>query len=475
MAVDPSNLDTYWRDLPDTSTPFEASTLNAWGARIKTAWLQALTAAAPTDPHVAALIADEASATRVQLDAAYGDAVSVEEYGATGDGVTDDTAACQAALTAGAGKVVRFRPGRTYSVDPLYAPNAAGTHIDGRGATIKRRPATVTNPDSVGVLNLHGAPGALMTGPSVVGLTIDGNRSQINVDTGSGGDPYDVEGLSLKYATGFRIIDVTVLEVTAEGIDVDDSTDGLITGITGVDCGGSAVHLSNGSARIRLTDSAALRCGTTLSRAGFDAYSGGTDHTLSGLVTVDCFRGTTLASPGSTATGCLDFGPTSGVGIRATAAATTVVGSRSTGSIEHTGTSGALVACSSSGSTVTATHPAVAVVACTPDPTTAVATLTYSAGWSAGGAVRVERHGQWVRASYRFDKSSPATEQETIATLPVGFRPAEASYGGDLVLNGSSVYVGGGIQIQTGGQIQARLGGASGATRVVGSAMWRVA
>lgn len=61
--------------------------------------------------------------------------VNVLAYGAKGDGTTDDTAAIQAALTAGAGKVVLFPPANYFvnTTALLYSP---GTTIMGYGAKL---------------------------------------------------------------------------------------------------------------------------------------------------------------------------------------------------------------------------------------------------------------------------------------------------------------------------------------------------
>lgn len=62
--------------------------------------LGAKLAAADLDSGVATDIADLDSLTRAALDALYGSMVNVKTFGAKGDGVTDDTAAIQAAITA---------------------------------------------------------------------------------------------------------------------------------------------------------------------------------------------------------------------------------------------------------------------------------------------------------------------------------------------------------------------------------------
>lgn len=87
---------------------------------------------AVTDPQVASYVAT-ATETRAALDARYRIAVSVAEYGAVGDGVTDDTAAVQAALTANPGASVQFPPGHYRLTGNLSVPS--GTSIAGASSS----------------------------------------------------------------------------------------------------------------------------------------------------------------------------------------------------------------------------------------------------------------------------------------------------------------------------------------------------
>lgn len=82
------------------------------------------------DPQVAQLIA-AATSTRKSLDDAFRTFVSVREYGATGDGATDDTDAMRAAITSNPGQNVHFPPGRYVLTDVFDIP--AGTILSGAG------------------------------------------------------------------------------------------------------------------------------------------------------------------------------------------------------------------------------------------------------------------------------------------------------------------------------------------------------
>ena len=68
--------------------------------------------------------------------------VSVKDYGAVGDGATDDTSAIQAALTANAGKAVYFPPG-SYAINAALSVSA-GTVVYGDGGTATITQATTS-------------------------------------------------------------------------------------------------------------------------------------------------------------------------------------------------------------------------------------------------------------------------------------------------------------------------------------------
>lgn len=93
------------------------------------------------------------------------DLYSAARFGAAGDGVTDDTAACQAALDAApAGGRVLFPPG-TYLISGLVSATQRLT-LDCRGATLKLKAASSTY-----MLKLTGS------GQVVLGGTFDGNKA----------------------------------------------------------------------------------------------------------------------------------------------------------------------------------------------------------------------------------------------------------------------------------------------------------
>jgi hypothetical protein len=105
--------------------------------------------------------------------------VSVMDFGAVGDGVTDDTAAIQLALNSGA-SVINFPQG-TYIIDGGLTLTAPDTTLICTGATIKLK----NNASLKRMLNITGA------NCTVDGGTWDGNKANGN-NTGSGFDSYNV-------------------------------------------------------------------------------------------------------------------------------------------------------------------------------------------------------------------------------------------------------------------------------------------
>lgn len=94
-----------------------------------------------------------------------GDTVSVKDFGAVGDGVTDDTAAIQAAIDSGAHEIV-FASG-------VYSISEAITEASSDSLTIVGEEATITTAvDGLAMFDLVG-----LDNLKIVGLTFDGNDS----------------------------------------------------------------------------------------------------------------------------------------------------------------------------------------------------------------------------------------------------------------------------------------------------------
>jgi len=131
--------------------------------------------------------------------------INVKNYGATGDGSTDDTAAIQAALDAAytAGETV-YVPTGTYMINALAVASPTA-----HGLTVKSGVALELSPSAIIKSIPNSSPGACVigiynqTGVLIRGGTIEGDRTTHTGTTGEWGHCIDIRGSS----------DVTVAEV----------------------------------------------------------------------------------------------------------------------------------------------------------------------------------------------------------------------------------------------------------------------
>ena len=86
------------------------------------------------------------SAVARTVESKLRDVVSVKDFGAVGNGVTNDTAAIQAALTASAGKSLYFPPGTYRTTAALSVPANTTLWCDPRKAVIDVQPANPPTP-----------------------------------------------------------------------------------------------------------------------------------------------------------------------------------------------------------------------------------------------------------------------------------------------------------------------------------------
>lgn len=87
--------------------------------------------AAPSGSNLIGFLQSGANATFRTLQSKMRDAVSVDDFGAVGDGITDDTSAIQAAIASGAKRV--FIPAGTYRTTATISVSASGVMLQGEG------------------------------------------------------------------------------------------------------------------------------------------------------------------------------------------------------------------------------------------------------------------------------------------------------------------------------------------------------
>lgn len=185
MATEPP---VEFKDLPDTTTPLNADTLNtafqgAYGNALEAeaardlAQYYAEQAGAPADDVIAALVLSPTSATRGATDTVYvsrtGSAVNVKSYGAKGDGATDDTPAMVAAIAAlPSSNRVLVIPAGTYLLSAAMDIPSNTVVVGARGATILKPTAGTTA--NFLLMQIVGD-----TDVTVTGITFDGNQAGI--------------------------------------------------------------------------------------------------------------------------------------------------------------------------------------------------------------------------------------------------------------------------------------------------------
>jgi acetolactate synthase small subunit len=150
-----------------------------------------------------------ASAVATNVQAKLRETVSVKDFGATGDGITNDTAAIQAALNSGAntiyfpaGTYIVTEDGSSYALRPLSNQKIIGA---GRGATIIKLANNQGSFSRVfGVLS--------KTNVTIQSLTVDGNKA--NQTAGF----EQQHGIFINASSNVLVIDVQVKETRGDNI-----------------------------------------------------------------------------------------------------------------------------------------------------------------------------------------------------------------------------------------------------------------
>jgi len=152
---------------------------------------------------------------------------NVLDYGAVGDGTTDDTAAINSAITAAAGGTV-YLPKGTYLVSNLNAFNSAGTQIVGESKFTTKLKAKAATTNSVIRSSVSGTGTSAYC--SVKSLSINLNGQNINavdfssVNNSVARDLFIYGGTSIGTATGNGILFAAPLSTGSYSNNVQDCT-----------------------------------------------------------------------------------------------------------------------------------------------------------------------------------------------------------------------------------------------------------
>lgn len=154
------------------------------------------------------------------------DTVSVKDFGAVGDGVTDDTSAIKSAILSGAGKTVHFPSGRYKILEELTIPN--NTQIVGSGSSNTILDWSKKSTYSSGAYNslIQWEKGTLSNSVSVPVNVLE-RDTKIDLGAGAG-----------NYSSG------DIIRISSDDVSFGESTRAEFQRILGID--GTVIELSSG-------------------------------------------------------------------------------------------------------------------------------------------------------------------------------------------------------------------------------------
>lgn len=222
--------------------------------------------------------------------------INVKEHEAAGDGVSDDAPAIRAALAAASAGDVVFIPAGTYLLGEatvfdsrrhlLVIPSGVTLAGAGEGTVLRVAARDLDADNLVGTIATAGTSASPVSGVHVRDLVIDGNRA---AHTGTK-TTSNVEGVNLRYATDSSVRHVRVMNAEGDGIDVDGSSDCIVLGNRVSGCGGTGIHVSEGSHENLVAANVCSGNGATYDRSGIDQFSLAWQNSYVGNVCYDNHR-----------------------------------------------------------------------------------------------------------------------------------------------------------------------------------------
>ena len=200
-------------------------------------------------------------------------AINVKKFGAKGDGITDDTDSIQRCIDESGEGACIFIPSGVYLTNRLYLKRGQTLYGNGRSTVLKFKGQHVNSPSGFGgVINGIGSSSNPISGITIRDLSVNGNKGEITTPNQTAMDDVDIECINIKYGKNCTVSNIYVYDAKDSGVDLDGCIDCTVTNITGNNCGGYCVHISEHSENNNVNSCYAYKCGIDHSRGGFDSY-----------------------------------------------------------------------------------------------------------------------------------------------------------------------------------------------------------
>jgi len=184
--------------------------------------IRRITATSVSTPSVSASVRILTVASNTTLNART-------QYGATGDGTTDDTAAINRALAA-TGSGICYVPAGTYLINPVASSSQFGVYLNS-GNTLLLDPGAVLKCKTMSIGSGYSVVGLKENNIALVGGTLIGDRVARNLPTyinGSGSDMEVGNGVAIGNASGITLLGVTAKDNCNDGFYIYNNVSNVV-------------------------------------------------------------------------------------------------------------------------------------------------------------------------------------------------------------------------------------------------------
>lgn len=226
---------------------------------------------------------------------------NVRDFGAKGDGVTDDTASFYNALNSIASGTVFVPPG-TYMLDN-FVVNKSNISIKGAGSgsivkLIAKDYGDNSNTNSVATIKFFsGSSDSFIAKCSISDITIDGNKNDANL-TALDSDGLDC--LRFSFCEDSNVSNCWLVNGVSDGIDIFECRACTVTQCHVKDCGGTGVDFTASTERCSAVSCNANNCGF----AGFNTDPLSMECMFSGCIALACDVGFNITGSRSSCSSC---------------------------------------------------------------------------------------------------------------------------------------------------------------------------